>query len=123
MEPEGCVRLWLVDFGKAGLFRCQSAPRAMLSLFDAGVLISEFSASWIRWIWLGAFGKAGFFRCQSWSFRPTFWPPLQPWFAKETAFLSAKAQKLQKAALFAIVCRIFYGGILVWLSHSGRFVF
>ena len=28
-----------------------------------------------------------------------FWLPLQPWFAKDTAFFSAKAQKLQKAAL------------------------
>ena len=28
--------------------------------------------------------------------------PLQPWFVKETAFFSAKAQKLQKAMLFAL---------------------
>ena len=37
--------------------------------------------------------------------RALFWQPLQPWFVKETAFFFAKAQKLQKAALFAIVCR------------------
>ena len=39
--------------------------------------------------------------------RPAFWPPLQSVFAKDTAFLSAKAQKLQKAQLFAIVRRSF----------------
>ena len=40
-------------------------PYAMLSLFDAGVLISEFSVSWIRGLWLTAFDKSGLFRCQS----------------------------------------------------------
>ena len=63
--------LWLTAFGRSGLFRCQSG---------------------IRGLWLGAFGKSGLFRCQSRSFRPAFWLPLQPWFAKDTAFFSAKAQ-------------------------------
>ena len=39
--------------------------------------------------------------------RPALLPPLQSVFAKDTAFLSAKAQKLQKAALFAVICRNF----------------
>ena len=49
-------------------------------------------------LWLGAFGKVWLFRCQSRSFRPTLLPPLQPWFVKETAFFSAKAQKLKNSA-------------------------
>ena len=35
-------------------------PYAMLSLFDAGVLISEFSVSGIRGLWLTAFDWSGF---------------------------------------------------------------
>ena len=49
-------------------FRCQSTPGppyAVPSLFEIGILITEFSESWIRGLWLTAFGKAGFFRCQS----------------------------------------------------------
>ena len=46
-------------------------PYAVPSLFEIGILITEFSASWIRGLWLTAFGKAGFFRCQSRSFRPS----------------------------------------------------
>ena len=46
-------------------------PYAMLSLFDAGVLINEFSVSWIRRLWLTVFDKKRLFRCQSRSFRPS----------------------------------------------------
>ena len=34
-----------------------------------------------------------------------FCQPLRPRFAKETAFFSVKAQKLQKATLFALFCK------------------
>ena len=40
--------LWLVAFSKVGFFRCQSAPGplyAVPSLFEIGILITEFSAS------------------------------------------------------------------------------
>ena len=67
----GGLGLWLEAFDKLGLFRCQSG---------------------IRGLWLTTFGKLGLFMCQSRSFRPTFWPPLQSGFAKDTAFLSAKAK-------------------------------
>ena len=49
-------------------------------------------------LWLEGFGKSGLFMCQSQSSRPTLLPPLQPWFVKETAFFSAKAQKLKNSA-------------------------
>ena len=45
-------------------------PYAVPSLFEIGILITEFSESWIRWLWLTAFGKVGLFRCQS-----ALWPP------------------------------------------------
>ena len=32
-------------------------PYAVPSLFEIGILITEFSVSWIRGLWLGAFGK------------------------------------------------------------------
>ena len=44
----GIRGLWLEGLSKEGLFGCQSAPGppyAVPSLFDAGVLISEFSVS------------------------------------------------------------------------------
>ena len=66
----------------------------MLSLFDAGVLINEFSVSWIRGFGSRLLISQGFLGAKA---------PLQSVFAKDTAFLSAKAQKLQKAQLFAIV--------------------
>ena len=52
--------LWLTVFDKKRLFRCQSAPGppyAVPSLFEIGILITEFSESGIRGLWLGAFGK------------------------------------------------------------------
>ncbi len=87
------------------------------------------SAGCVR-IWLGVFGKAGFFMCQSRSFRPTFWPPLQSVFAKETAFFSAKAQnckKLRFLRLFAgFRLGVFYriwnsaGCVRIWLEAFGK---
>ena len=69
--------------------------------------VSEFTVSGIRRLWLGAFGRSGLFRCQSRSFRPVLLPPLQSCFAKDTAFFSAKAQKLKNSAKQNswIVCR------------------
>ena len=40
-------------------------PYAVPSLFEIGILITEFSESWIRWLWLEGLGKAGLFGCQS----------------------------------------------------------
>ena len=43
--------LWLGGLSKEGLFGCQSAPGppyAVPSLFEIGILITEFSVSWIR---------------------------------------------------------------------------
>ena len=55
--------LWLVAFGKAGLFRCQSTPGPPMLCFLIWnrQSVSEFSVSWIRRLWLGAFGKVGAF--------------------------------------------------------------
>ena len=96
-------------------------PYAVPSLFEIGILITEFSVSGIRGFgsrlligqgFLGA--KAGFggfglglLGCQSRSFRPVLLPPLQSCFAKDTAFFSAKAQKLKNSAKQNswIVCR------------------
>ncbi|MBO8458163.1 MAG: hypothetical protein IAA81_08050 [Spirochaetes bacterium] len=44
--------------------------------------------------------------CRALRHRVSFWQPLQPWFVKETAFFSAKTQKLQKATLFVAVCLV-----------------
>ena len=89
--------LWLTDFGKVWLFRCQSGIRR-LWLTDFGKVWLFRCQSGIRRLWLGAFGKVWHFMFQSRSFRPTLLPPLQPWFVKETAFFSAKAQKLKNSA-------------------------
>ena len=116
-SESGIRGLWLTAFDKSGLFRCQSGIRWLwLEAFDKSGLFR--CQSGIRWLWLEAFDRSGFFWCQSRSFRPTLLPPLQSVFAKDTAFLSAKAQKLQNSAKpnSGTVCRIFYGGILVWLS-------
>ena len=79
-------RLWLTAFGKAKLFRCQSR---------------------ILGLWLTVFGKAKLFGCQSRSFRQTFWLPLQPLFAKGTAFFFAKAQnsRIRQSRILGTVCR------------------
>ena len=48
--------------------------------------------------------------------RPAFWPPLQSVFAKDTAFFSAKAQKLQNSA-----CAEFLDGLpdFLWRNLVG----
>ena len=100
----GCVRIWLEGLGKAGLFRCQSIPGppyAVPSLFEIGILITEFSVSWIRWLWLEGLGKAGLFRCQS-AFAISF--------CQRHCVSLCKGTKLQKAVLFAIVRRSFMEG-------------
>ena len=63
---------------------------------------------------------------KSQSSRPTLLPPLQPWFVKETAFFSAKAQKLKNSAFaeFWDSMPVFYGGILYWLlEKQGKLYF
>ena len=60
-------------------------------------------------LWLGAFGRSRLYRCQS-----TPGPPMPCFVAQSFAFASgnscftnSRVQKLQKALLFAIVCRFF----------------
>ena len=46
--------------------------------------------------------------------RPVLLPPLQPWFVKETAFFSAKAQKLKNSA-----CAEFWDNMPVFALELG----
>ena len=65
-------------------------------------------------------GKLYFLQSSQTKGRGVLLPPLQPGFAKDTAFLSAKTQKLQKALLFAIVRRSFMEGSCIgfWKSKT-----
>ena len=56
---------FLVSRGFLGAKAPPGPPYAVPSLFEIGILITEFSVSWIRWLWLTAFDKSGLFRCQS----------------------------------------------------------
>ena len=112
----GCVRLGLVDFGKVWLFRCQSSPWTPY-VITRKLRSFAFSPD-----------NAVHFIYGAVLHRPALLPPLQSVFAKDTAFLSAKAQKLQKAALFAVICRFSLwnsaGCFRIWLgafSKAGLF--
>ena len=79
-------------------------------------------------MWHGALGAKA---CHP---RPTLLPPLQPWFVKETAFFSAKAQnsRIRRSRILGIVCRFspwnvfppmkpaVWGFGWLWLGAFGR---
>ena len=88
---------------------CRFPSWSVLSHLGAGTLFPNSAQAGFGGFGLGLLVRLGFLGAKA---------PLQSVFAKDTAFFSAKAQKLQKAQLFAIVCRIFYGGILFWLWES-----